>query len=164
MIKMYLIIILIFLLNSCNRSGNEQRYKTLAERYIRGIYGCDSTVVDELAADNITMSYPIFRKIFSKPAIKGRNAVKHFVSHFCSRWKEGKITFHEAVAESSKVVLVWSFKARNVGSLQPNVPPTGKEESWGGITLIRFNKAGKIEAEIGEESKPGPIERIMRDH
>ena len=164
MIKLFSIVMLMFLLNGCSRLGNKQELKTIAERYFCGIYGCDSTVVDDLAADNITISYPIFQKIFNKPAIRGRDAVKHFSSHFCSRWNEAKITFHETVAESSKVVLIWSFKARNVGALQPDVPPTGEVKSSGGITLIRFNKAGKIEAEIGEESEPGPIERIMQDH
>ena len=164
MFKLYLILILTFLLSGCSGIGNTQEQKALAERYFRGIYGCDSTVVDDLAAVNITVSYPIFQKMFNKPAIRGRDSVRHFASHFCSRWNGAKIVFHEAVAESNKVVLVWSFKASNVGSIQPGAPPSGQEKSWGGITLIRFNKAGEIEAEIGEESEPGPIERIMQDH
>jgi hypothetical protein len=46
--------------------------------------------------------------------------------------------------------------------IQSGVPPTGQKKSWGGITLIRFNEAGKIEAEIGEESEPGSIERMIQ--
>ena len=158
--KYYMIAMLLVLLTGFCRFTNAQEQKKLAEEYIRGIYGCDSTVVDELAADNIAVSYPIFQKLFNTPAIRGREAVKHFVTHFCNKWKDRQITFHDVVAESSKVVLVWSFKARNAGSIQPDDSTTGQVESWGGITLIRFNKDGKIEAEIGEESHPGPIERI----
>ena len=36
----------------------------------------------------------------------------------------------------------------------------GREYSWGGITLFHFNESGKIIAEIGEESSPGPFERL----
>jgi hypothetical protein len=40
------------------------------------------------------------------------------------------------------------------------VTPTNEEHSWGGITLYRFDEEGKIVAEIGEESAPGPLERV----
>jgi hypothetical protein len=36
----------------------------------------------------------------------------------------------------------------------------GHEYSWGGITLFYFNDSDEIRAEIGEESSPGPIERL----
>ncbi|MGA8263291.1 MAG: nuclear transport factor 2 family protein [Ignavibacteriaceae bacterium] len=163
MSKLYLAALFLLLMNGCNGHQNGQEQKALAEQYIRGVYGCDSTVVDNLAADSIIISYPIFEKLFNTPAIRGKEAVRHFVSHFCSRWKEPKYTFHEAIAESGKVVLVWSFKARFVGSQQTDVPPTNQLQKWGGITLIRFNEAGKITAEIGEESDPGPFERVAQD-
>jgi len=152
---------LIFMLIGCARPDNTQERKTAAERYFRGIYACDSTVVDELCADDIAVSYPVFEQLFNTSAIRGRDAVRHFASGFCSRWAEAKVTFHEAIAESNSVVLVWSFQGRNIGSARPDVQPSGKVESWGGITLIRFNKAGKIEAEVGEESGPGPFERMQ---
>lgn len=164
MFRFYLIGMIMVLIIGCDQTGKIEQQKTIAEKYFRGIYGCDSTVVDELASDNITVSYPIFQKIFNKSAIRGKDAVRNLANRFCSRWSEPKVTFHEAVAESDKVMFVWSFKARNVGSIQPGVSPTGQEESWGGITFIRFNKDGKIEAEIGEESSPGPIGRITRDN
>jgi hypothetical protein len=58
------------------------------------------------------------------------------------------------------VVLLWSFRARNVDSGPQGGPPTNEEHVWGGITLIRFDGSGKIVAEIGEESAPGPLERL----
>ena len=65
------------------------------------------------------------------------------------------------MVEGNRVVLVWSFRARNVGSVRPGEPPIHREQSWGGITLIRFDNAGKIVAEIGEESAPGPEARLQ---
>lgn len=134
--------------------------KTIAERFFRGVYACDPTVVDDLAGDDIVVSYPIFEKLFDTSAIRGSKAVKDFATGFCERWKDARITIHEAVAEGDRVVLVWSFRARNVGSARPGAEPTNEEHSWGGITLYRFDQDGKIVAEIGEESEPGPLERV----
>ena len=126
---------------------------------MKGIYGCNPSVVDSLAEDDVFISYPIFEKLFKTSAIRGRIAVKKFAEGFCSRRTDFHITIHESIAEKDKVILIWSFRARNIGSVNPDVEPSNKEHSWGGITLFRFNEAGKIIAEIGEESTPGPIER-----
>ncbi len=136
--KKYLFIIVIpFLFSACSSINREEELKAQAERYFRGIYGCDPSVVDELAADSIVVTYPVFQEIFGSPAIRGRDSVKSFVRHFCSIWKDPQFTFHETIAEGNHVVIVWSFKARNIGSIQGR-PPTNQEHSWGGITLITF--------------------------
>ena len=155
---------LMLLLNSCSPLGNKQELKTIAERYFRGIYGCDSTVVyiSLLITSQSAIQYS--KKYLTNLQSRGHDAVKHFSSHFCSRWNEAKISFPGNCCRVKQGSFDMDFKARNVGALQPDVPPTGEVKSWGGISLIRFNKAGKIEAEIGEESEPGPIERIMQDH
>ncbi len=152
----------LLLLSACSNTtaNTEAEYKARAERFFQGVYGCDPSVVDDLAGDDIVVSYPIFEKLFNAPAIRGREAVNNFATGFCSRWADAQITFHEAVAEGDRVVLVWSFRARDIGSAQQDVPPTNEEHSWGGITLFRFDGAGKIVAEIGEESEPGPVERL----
>ena len=60
------------------------------------------------------------------------------------------------------MVLMWSFRARDAGlGLQGN-PPTYQEHRWGGITLFHFDESGRIEAEIGEESTPGPVGRLAK--
>ena len=159
--KKYLFIISIpFLFYACSTNlTTDKEHKAIAEKYINGLYGCNPSVVDELAADSIVITYPIFEKIFGSPVIRGRDSVKSFSNHFCSTWKDAQFTFHETIAEGNQVVIVWSFKARNVGSIQGRAP-TNQEHSWGGITLFRFNEEGKITAEIGEESEPGPIGRL----
>jgi uncharacterized protein (TIGR02246 family) len=130
------------------------------ERFMRGVYGCDPSVVDELAADSVVLSYPIFEQLYHTPALRGRQAVRRFAEGFCSRWKDGRFTFHESLADGDDVVLVWSFRARFVGPASPGGPAPGEEQAWGGITLYRFDDSGKITAEIGEESTPGPMARI----
>jgi len=152
---------LVLLLIGCTRPDGTQERKAAAQQYFRGVYGCDSSVVDRLCADDIAVSYPVFQKLFNTPVLRGRDAVRHFASGFCSRWTDATVTFHDVIADSNNVVLVWSFQGRNVGSSRSDVPPSGQLERWGGITLIRFNEAGRIEAEVGEESEPGPFERMQ---
>jgi hypothetical protein len=115
--------------------------------------------VHELANEDVVLSYPIFEKLFGAMTIRGREAARAFASGFCSRWVDDRIVVHEAIEEGDTVVLVWSFSARNIGSADKDRPPTNEVHSWGGISLFRFDAAGKITAEIGEESDPGPFSR-----
>ena len=69
------------------------------------------------------------------------------VDRFCQRWTDAQISIHDTVAEGDRVVFLWSFQARPVGA-----PDTDPPSGWGGITLFRFDEAGKIVAEVGEES------------
>ena len=158
--KKYLFIVLVPLLfNSCDTINNKEELKTLAEKYFEGIYGCDTSVVDELAAPNIEVTYPVFEKIFGHPVIRGRDSLKSFVKHFCTIWKAIQFNVDETIAEGNRVVIAWRFKARNIGSIQGR-PPTNQVNSWGGITFFRFNKQNQITQEIGEESTPGPFARL----
>ena len=162
--KWMFIPVILLLLNACGdtNSGLEAERKAVAERFFTGIYGCDPSVVDNLAGDSVLLSYPILEQLYGTQTIRGREAVRDFATRFCSRWSDARFTFHEAIAEGDNVVLVWSFRARFVGSgtNRPGEPPVNQEQSWGGITLFRFDGAGKIVAEIGEESTPGPVERL----
>lgn len=137
---------------------NDKRH-IVAERYFRGVYSGDPSVVDALAAEDIVCSYPIFERLFGTPALRGRQALKAFVRRFGSRWAEPQLTVHETVAEGARVVLLWSFRARSVDVAESAAAASRYTHEWGGITLFRFDDAGKIAAEIGEESTPGPWAR-----
>lgn len=134
--------------------------KAQAENFFRGVYGCGPAAVDELAGDDVVLSYPIFVQLFNTSAIRGREAVRGFAERFCNRWKEAQFIFHESLADEDNVVLVWSFRARFVGAESPGGPIPGEEQAWGGISLFQFDSSGKIVAEIGEESAPGPMARV----
>lgn len=132
--------------------------KARVERFMRGVYECNPSVVDTLAADSVVLSYPIFEQLYHTPAIRGREAVRKFAEGFCSRWKDTKLTVDESLADGDDVAVVWSFRGRLVGAVGDSVP--GEAQAWGGITLYRFDDSGKIAAEIGEESSPGPMARV----
>jgi hypothetical protein len=161
--KYLLMITLSLLLVSCgkNKTNEAVKYKALAERFFREEYGTNPSVVDEFAAEDIVVSYPSYQRFFGTSNIRGHEAVKKLSAGFCSRWKETQVTFQESIAEGNSVALVWSFKGRMVGSPSPDIQPTNKIESWGGITIYNFNKEGKILREYGLESVPGPIERMQ---
>jgi hypothetical protein len=146
---------------SVSAQGNaETNQKVQAERYFRAIYACNPAVIDELAANDIVISYPIFEKIVGAAVIRGRQAAKDFSAHFCTVWSEPRITIDEVYEQGNTVILVWSFRALRTGAAQSGETSSGEEHRWGGITLIRFDASGKIVAEIGEESEPGPIGRL----
>jgi ketosteroid isomerase-like protein len=162
----YLCFVCILLMcSSCSttRIHTETNHKAIAERYFTAIYKCQLSVIDELAGRDIVISYPIFQTLYQTPAIRGRQAVKRFASSFCSKWADAQFTIDEAVEEGNRVAIVWSFQARNVGAIRPAAQPDNQLHTWGGISLLRFNSAGQVVEEIGEESDPGPAARLKAD-
>lgn len=143
-------------------SGHEilSNRKAMAERFLRGVYGGNPSVVDELAADEIVASYPIFQRIFGVAAIRGIDAYRKHAANFYNNWTDAEITIHHSIAENDFVILTWSFIARHINSGESADASTAEKQSWGGITLFEFNRDNKIKAEIGEESDPGPFERL----
>jgi hypothetical protein len=133
---------------------------TLAQQYFRAVYGGDAGMLDELAAPGLIISYPLFAEVLGSPAIQGREAAKAFVTRFSQRWTNPEFEFHDSVSDGDRVVLIWSFAARSMAPSGPDQAATAEEHAWGGITLIRFDGRGKIVAEIGEESTPGPMGRL----
>jgi hypothetical protein len=130
-----------------------------AEQYMRALYSGDVGEVEGLVSEDIVISYPVFENLFGTPEIRSRKSAKDFAVHFSSRWSDQELKIHESVSQGSKVVLVWEFSARNIAPLSPDQPATQERRTWGGITLIQFDGSGRIRAEIGEESTPGPIGR-----
>ena len=108
-------------------------------------------------------SYPGFEELFGTKVIRGREAYKNFAIGFGERWTDVHVTFDEEIAEDDKVVLVWSFSKKRITPAQDSSSVADQEYSWGGITLFRFNESGKITAEIGDESSPGPMKRLELD-
>lgn len=160
--KVIAILSALVVLSGCATS-NESRAadrKAQVERFMRGVYGCNPSVVDTLAADSVVLSYPIFEQLFHTPALRGRQAVRKYAEGFCSRWKDTRLTVDESLADGDDVAVVWSFRGRMVSPDSAGGPAPGEEQAWGGITLYRFDDSGKIAAEIGEESTPGPMARV----
>lgn len=151
------------LLSGCNETNNtSEERKIRAEELFRSVYGGDPSQIDSLVTDNVISTYPIFERLFDEKAIRGRDSYKDFSIGFSERWNQAHVTINEAIAEDNNVVLVWTFKAKKIGTTPDSSYVDGQQYSWGGITLFQFDESGKITAEIGEESSPGPFERIKK--
>ncbi|MGB0714903.1 MAG: nuclear transport factor 2 family protein [Phycisphaerae bacterium] len=138
---------------------------TIAEQYFRAVYSGDVELVEELTADDVVVSYPVFQRVFNKPALEGRQDVAAFSRRFSSRWADREITIHDTLTDGDDVAIIWSFRARptDTDGLQSGGSPYDDDKGlrdWGGISIVRLNSAGKIVAEFGEESEPGPMGRM----
>ncbi len=143
------------LVSALQAAPAEPSLRDVAEHYFRGVYGCDPAVVEELAAPDVVATYPVFASLYGKPALRGRDEVTAFAEHFCRKWADARFVFEDAVSDDQRVVLLWSFSARDT-----EAGADAARTTWGGISLFRFNAAGRITAEIGEESSPGPMGRL----
>jgi ketosteroid isomerase-like protein len=137
----------------------DAKRKKLAVEFLRGIYTGDPAVVDQIAAPDIVVSYPIFGEIFKTPVIRGREAVRDFAIGFGKRWVDADVTMQHVMADDDAVVLVWEFQARRADSGNSGDAESTKR-AWGGVTLYRFNESDQIMLELGEESTPGPAARV----
>ncbi|MEZ4794974.1 MAG: nuclear transport factor 2 family protein [Flavobacteriaceae bacterium] len=139
-----------------------EEHKMKAEQLFRSVYGGDPSQIDSLATNDVIVTYPVFEQIFGKKAISGRESYKNFAIGFGDRWNDSQVIIHETIAENNNVVLVWSFSAKRKETTPDSSFIAGQKYSWGGITLYQFDESGKITIEIGEESSPGPFERIKK--
>lgn len=154
---------LLFLVGcASNARVPESSRKAAAERFLRGLYGGDESVVSELAAEHIVVSYPAFQDVLGKTAIRGLDAVREFSNRFSRRWENQQITVHEVIAEGDWVAIIWSFQAHDREPAGSDQPQDNENQSWGGITVYQFDTNGKIAVELGEESTPGPYARLSR--
>lgn len=138
----------------------EDSLPLIAERYMRALYSGDIGQIENLVCEDIVISYPIFKKVLDTPAIQSRESAKAFAIHFSSKWTDSRLKIHESVSEGKKVVLLWEFSARSIAPPSPDQPAMNERSTWGGITLIEFDSSGRVRAEVGEESTPGPIGRM----
>lgn len=129
-----------------------------AQQFFRAVYGCTGEPLDSLASAEVRMSYPIFAERLGTPVLVGRDAVVQFSAGFCQRWRDPEVVVHEVVSDEGRVVLVWSYSA--LSEPTPDSPPT--RASWGGISVFEFDALGRVVAEYGEESTPGPVARMGR--
>lgn len=156
--NLLLVLVLLSFSSGCgvDRVDVNANKEQLAAEFLEGIYTGDTSVVDEIAAPDIVISYPIFSEVFDAPTIRGREAVTQFVTGFSGRWVDADVTVRHSIADGDTVVLVWEFEARPAGSADDE---SGRQ-AWGGITLYRFNRSDQIALELGEESTPGPAARV----
>lgn len=146
-----------FAVAACSQSGPvpQADLPATAEAFFDAVYGCAPERITELASPDVSMSYPIFSTLYGTPVIRGREAVAEFSGNFCRRWSDGVLSINETIVEENRAVLVWSFSATDRMASDSSVA----RQSWGGISVFRFDDDGRVVEEFGEESTPGPAAR-----
>src|SRR5437879_9478187 len=131
--------------------------KALARRLAQVWAPGNLSVLDELAAPDISVIYPVLGE-----PVRGAAAFKQLMAHFHAACPDVEI-YQEQIAEAHKVVTRWSVCGTHRGELL-GVPPTGRPLSWTGITIHRL-VGGRVMEERGEEDALGLMRQtgVMHD-
>jgi steroid delta-isomerase-like uncharacterized protein len=126
--------------------------KAIARRFIRVWDTHDPSILDELAAPDIRVSYPIL------PPIQGAGAFKEVLAGVRAALPDIKIEIGNVIAEGDFVVAPWTISGTHLGDLM-GIPPSGRRVTWDGITIYRIED-GKVVDERGEENGLGLLRQI----
>jgi steroid delta-isomerase-like uncharacterized protein len=127
--------------------------KAIALRFARVWDTDDPSILDELAAPGIRVSYPIL-----PGPIQGAGAFKEVLAGVRAGLPDIKIEVGDVVAEGDVVVAPWTMSGTHLGALM-GIPPSGNAVSWKGITIYRIED-GKVVDERGEEDGLGLLRQI----
>lgn len=127
--------------------------KAIALRFIRVWDTDDPSILDELAAPDIRVSYPILGG-----PIEGAGAFKEVLASVHAGLPDIKIEIGDLIAEGDVVVVPWTMSGTHLGELM-GIPPSGNGVRWEGITIYRI-EAGKVVDERGEEDGLGLLRQI----
>ena len=127
--------------------------KALARRFVQ-VWGKESLdTLDELAAPNFSVYYPVLREI-----VHGPEAFKQVLMGLHAGLSDVEVVSEEVIAEGDQVVVRWTARGTHTGELL-GIPPTGKQVTWTGITIYRLTD-GKIVEERGEEDALGLMQQL----
>lgn len=141
----------------------EDENKAVVAKWFKGFWGnpYDESVIDELAADDVLVHYPMHGPR------KGRDAVKAFMAEFreafpdLNFWGVG-----DPVAEGDIVVARWDGGGTHTGPAFRDLPigsldeaNTGKTMRFTGTTWLRL-RDGKIVEELGQEGALDAVRQL----
>jgi len=138
------------LASACNKPQTEDKYAAemekvaknneLATRFFTSAWNNgDFAVVDELIpADALDHAL-----IPGKSPEQGPASFKSIIGMFRAAMPDIKLTIHDDFGSGDKIVHRWSLTGHHTGAALMGVPATGKEISFGGITIVRIEN-GKI--------------------
>ena len=75
---------------------------------------------------------------------QGIDAFKGVIGMFKEAFPDLNLTVEDSIASGDKVVHRWSMTGTNEGALM-GIPPTGKQLTWTGITIVRMEDGMIVE-------------------
>ena len=130
-----------------------QDNKAIARRFAQVWGKGNLNTVDELAAPNLSVSYPLLPE-----TVHGPEAFKQILMMVHSGLPDADASIEDEIAEGDKVVVRWRMRGTHTGELM-GIAPTGKPVTWTGITIYRLAD-GKIVEEKGEEDSLGLMQQL----
>ena len=127
--------------------------KAIALRFARVWDTDDPSILDELAAPDIRVSYPIL-----PDPIQGAGAFKEVLAGVHVGLPDIKIEIEDVIAEGDVVVATWTMSGTHLGELM-GIPASGNRVKWRGITVYRI-EAGVVVDERGEEDGLGLLRQL----
>ena len=116
--------------------------RAIAHRFAQVWAAGGLQIVDELAAPDLIVSYPI-----PPEPIRGAEAFKAFLTELIAGLPDATVTVDDTIAEDDKVVCRWTMRGTHEGPLF-GFPRTGKPVHISGFTLYRI-AGGKVVEETG---------------
>jgi steroid delta-isomerase-like uncharacterized protein len=116
--------------------------KAIAHRFAQAWTAGCLHVVDELAAPDIVVSYPI-----PPEPIRGAEAFKAFLTGLFAGLPDATVIVDDTIAEGDKVACRWTMQGTHKGPLF-GFAPTGRPVQISGFTLYRI-ASGKVVEETG---------------
>lgn len=130
--------------------------KAIAHRFAQVWAAGGLHIVDELAAPDIVVSYPI-----PPEPIRSAEAFKAFLTELITGLPDATITVDDMIAEDDKVACRWTMRGTQEGPLF-GFPPTGRSIQISGFTFYRI-ASGKVVEETGIGNTLGLMQQLGAD-
>lgn len=133
-----------------------EQNKAIAKRFAQVWAAGELHIVDELAAPDIVVSYPI-----PPEPLHGAEAFKAFLTEFIAGLPDAVVTVDDTVAEGDKVACRWTVRGTQDGPLF-GFPPSGRSVQISGFTFYRISD-GKVVEEMGMGNALGLMQQLGAD-
>lgn len=130
-----------------------EKNKAIAERFAQVWSAGGLHLVDELAAPDLVVSYPI-----PPEPMRGQEAFKAFLSELVAGLPDVAVTVDDVFAEGDKVACRWTMTGTHDGPLF-GFPATGKQVQISGFTHYRI-VGGRVVEEMGAGNSLGLLQQI----
>jgi steroid delta-isomerase-like uncharacterized protein len=127
--------------------------KAIAHRFAQVWTAAGLHILDELAAPDIVVSYPI-----PPEPLRGAEAFKDFLMEVIAGLPDASVTVDDTIAEGDRVACRWTLRGTHDGPLF-GFPPSGKSVQVSGFTFYRI-AGGKVVEETGIGNTLGLMQQL----
>jgi steroid delta-isomerase-like uncharacterized protein len=127
--------------------------KAIARRFAQVWAPGNFAILDELAAPDLVVSYPV-----PPDPIHGPEAFKILLGQIFGGLPDATVSVDEEIAEADKVAVGWTLRGTHKGELL-GIPPTNRSVEVTGITFYRI-AGGKVVEERGIGNTLGLLRQL----